>query len=596
MIPKLLAALAVAISLVASASAEAACTGDCSNELLDNPLAVEKYVKSAWKALGKCANNGEPACPTVCALPDATADPYLLGASCRDLLECELQELAGDAYGATWDVANGCALAAATACGEARGGAAGKLTTTKLNRRRKSKTDHETKDIAKCVAKANKAGACDGETLCAATGAWIRDVVPIRLHKGGYQYLPFTAAGAGEGRATLTLSAEAADWETRGAESVVIDYDVDGVPFGTIVVYDGANETDYRVQLGALTAGAHTIGLRHDKKLSPASDSPVLIQAAADVTVETAGSPGYDPLRFAPVLLGIDTDLNQLGFHPGNALSDVPVVEYVRASAGPGMTTYRYVMIWSNEDGGTGLFIDQLMAQYGRTTDIENIVEVDVDNTGNLLEVRFRPDESGSLTVFAGSFFGTHPIVRTSTPNGLIQDDGDSTLKFFIAPFEFDDSGVPREQGMDLDPAVYRVMAKEVIREAKIEPVPNPNVRNLSDERNYLFVEYDIDVDVSGKVLRAYAVVDGTTYSSDHFTLVGRVGEGTQRTAVELPAGTAIGDVTEYGMQGVQAMSGTLYRCDAFMLEPDDFLPGTRLTFSGALFTSGATPVWTVTP
>ena len=215
MIPKLIAALAVAISLVSSASAEAACTGDCSNELLDNPLAVEKYVKSAWKAIAKCANNGEPACPTACALPDATADPYLLGASCRDLLECELEELAGDAYGATWDVANGCALGAATACGEARGGAAGKLTTTKLNRRRKSKTDHEPKDVAKCVAKANKAGACDGETLCPATGAWIREIMPMRLHKGGYQYLPLTAASDGEGRATLTLSAEAADWELK---------------------------------------------------------------------------------------------------------------------------------------------------------------------------------------------------------------------------------------------------------------------------------------------------------------------------------------------------------------------------------------------
>ena len=72
-------------------------------------------------------------------------------------------------------------------------------------------------------------------------------------------------------------------------------------------------------------------------------------------------------------------------------------------------------------------------------------------------------------------------------------------------------------------------------------------------------------------------------------------GDG-QRTAVELPPGTAIGDVTEYGMQGVQAMSGTLYRCDAFMLEQDDFLPGTRLTFSGALFASGPGPTWTVTP
>ena len=301
-----------------------------------------------------------------------------------------------------------------------------------------------------------------------------------------------------------------------------------------------------------------------------------------------------------PILLGIDRDLNVISDHPGNAVSDVPLLDYVGATPGVGETTYTYVMIWSNEDGGTGLYPEVLIAQWGRTTDIEDILEVDVTDAGVLDEVRFRPDESGSLTVFSGAFFGTHPIVRTRSKNGLIAEDGDSTLKFFLAPFEFDDSGVAREQGMDLDPMSYRVMAKEILRERKIEPTPDAVTKKLSDERNYLFVEYDIDVDLSGRVLRAYAVVDGVYYGSDHYILAGgpldpKVSGGVGRTAVELPPGTTLADVTEIGMQGFGTMTGTLYRLDAFMLDAD-FAPGPHATFSGALLASGAYPAWTAIP
>src|ERR671924_213104 len=92
-------------------------------------------------AVSRCAERGEPACPQVCMLPDGTADPYLLGQACEDLVVCELQAMATDAYGATWDGITACALAHATVCGDARGGAAGKFVAKKLNRRRKSKVN-----------------------------------------------------------------------------------------------------------------------------------------------------------------------------------------------------------------------------------------------------------------------------------------------------------------------------------------------------------------------------------------------------------------------------------------------------------------------
>jgi hypothetical protein len=587
------------VLLVSPGAGRTDCTGDCGVNLFDSPKAVEKYAKKAWKAVASCAKRGSPTCPTACAVPDATAAPYGLDSSCAERVACELQALAAEVYGAAWEASPGCAVAAADACGNARA-AAGKLTATHIKRRRTGKMDKLTDDRAKCASRVDKSAACGGGALCEATGAWIDATFPLRVGKGHYQTLPFTVAAGGEGKAVLTLAAETADWGIAGRESVVLEYDVDGTPFGTLVVYEGELTAEHPILLGDLAAGDHTIGLRHVPKLSPAADAPAVVHLAADVTVQTPLDAGYDALRFAPVLLGIDRKLNVLGNHPGNAVSDVPVLTYVRAVPGVGKTTYRYVMIWSNEDGGTGLFPDVLFSQFGRTTDIENIVEVDVLDGGVLDEVRYRPDESGSLAVFAGAFFGTHPVVRTASQNGLIYDDGDSTLRFSLAPFEFDDSGVPREQGMDLDPMTYRVMAKEMIRELKTELEASPTSKRMSDPRNYVFVEYDIDVDVSGRVLRAFAVVGGVPYGSDHFSapspvLDPKVSGGRGRTVIELPPGSTLADITAYGMQGAGTMSGTLYRLEAFMLT-DDFFPGTRMSFAGALPASGIDPTWSVAP
>ncbi|RMD83449.1 MAG: hypothetical protein D6815_06530 [Candidatus Dadabacteria bacterium] len=592
--------LAVVSALVLTAGpAGAQCAGDCSADMLSQPKAIERLAKKTWKALLVCGKKGRPACPATCPLPDGTAPPYSLTASCAQLVACNLEALAATAFEASWDPTGLCPVERASDCGNARMKGAGKLVVKKLKRRRTSKMDKLAKDRQKCVAKVDGKGPCGGAAVCEAPGAWIDAIMPVVLGKGGYQLLPFTAAASGEGIVRLTLAAESADWSIAGRESVVLDYDVDGTPVGQIVVHNGESPTDYRVMLGAVTAGAHTIGLRHNKRISPASDSAVFVEETPLVEVVSPGDPGYDALRYAPMLLGLDAKLNPFPGHPGNAVSDVPAVTYVAASPAVGKTTYRYVMIWSNEDGGTGRYPEVMLAHYGRTTDIENYVEVDVADTGDLLEVRYRPDESGTLAVFGGAFFGTHPIVRTATANGLVADDGDSLLRFALAPFEFDDSASIRERGMDLDPVSYVLMAKEVIREHKTEPDGDPNSKKISDERNYLFVEYDIDVDVSGNVLRAYAVVGGQRYRSDHNrpglpVLPMRVGGGRGQTAIELPPGTTLADITEFGMEGVGTMSGTLYHLDGFMLG-GDFLPDGHVTFDGALAASGSNPTWSVT-
>ncbi|MCC6849005.1 MAG: hypothetical protein IT294_10935 [Deltaproteobacteria bacterium] len=593
--------LVLAVSLLAAArpsTTTAACAGDCGGDLATVPKTVEKFVKARWKAVLACGKKANPTCPTACPRPDGAADPYLLSPGCAALVACNLDALAESAYDATWDDAATCASAAATACGNVRAATAGKLVSTKLTRRRASKMHAFPKDTAKCAAKIAKVSGCD-PAICDDAPDWVDGIFPLAVSPTGFQALPFTVAAPGEGVATLTIATVGTDWGTPDSESVVVSYDLDGTPLGQLVLYGGGTPTAYRILLGALAAGDHVIGLHPEKTLSPNPKAPVSVTAAAAVEAIPSGDPRYDFTRYAPIVLGIDDDVNRFPPHPGYARSDVPLIVYAKPIPQGGYTTYRYVLIWSNEDFGTGVYPDVLMARYGRTTDIEGIVEVDVDGTGALLETRYRPDETGVLPVFAGSYRGTHPIVRVATGNGLVEDNGVSTLAFGIAPYAFDDSGVPRELGMDLDPLSYAIMAKEMVREGKTEPNPNPSSKMLSDARNYLFVDYDIDVDVGGQVLRGIATVGGTTYYSDHNQPIAglspRVPDGVGRLAIEVPVGTQIGDVQSYGLRGVGAMSGTLASARAFLLDAG-YLPGPDHVYVGPQFQSGANPSWVVTP
>ena len=129
----------------------------------------------------------------------------------------------------------------------------------------------------------------------------------------------------------------------------------------------------------------------------------------------------------------------------------------------------------------------------------------------------------------------------------------------------------------------------------------NPTTKKLSDLRNYLYLDYDIDVSLGGQVLRGIAIVGGVTYYSDHHPLPfnvalnPRVSDGVGRLAIELPPGTQIGDIQQYGLQGIGTMAGTLASASAFILDAG-YLPGTPLTYTGPQAQSGTDPFWLVTP
>ncbi len=68
--------------------------------------------------------------------------------------------------------------------------------------------------------------------------------------------------------------------------------------------------------------------------------------------------------------------------------TDLPLLMWYEIAPTPRGRQYRYSVIFSNEDGGTQT--DRLMATWGRTTDIEFVYGVELDDSGRILAEEFQ--------------------------------------------------------------------------------------------------------------------------------------------------------------------------------------------------------------
>jgi hypothetical protein len=290
---------------------------------------------------------------------------------------------------------------------------------------------------------------------------------------------------------------------------------------------------------------------RFDRRKSPDAAAGAKIRS---LTPSLAPSRGDEALvqRYSPVVYG--RDLPEIAGAYENNRTDVPLLTYHEVRRDAGTTVLEYTVIWSNEDGGTDT--PALMARWGRTTDIEWVYRVTLDRRGKILsEVYQAPDHETKS--FTGARLGDHPMLETGTSNNnmlQVDDPAASTgYRFIPDTRETLPARRAREAVMDANPWTYQVMAKEMIREGKVEPVASPATPTMSDQRNYLWVEVDKDTTYPtppssgtwvGTALQVKLTGDAHWYSSNH----GVPGSSIQRddpaaTTVELPAGRSPADV-----------------------------------------------------
>jgi hypothetical protein len=340
----------------------------------------------------------------------------------------------------------------------------------------------------------------------------------------------FVADHTGEAVAELTLSSPDSDWAERGREAAVATLMLDGKNEQHVVLFAGERQFTYRVFLGSVLPGDHQLTIeRNDRYSAPKSQLRVV---SADFQVWPANDPYGQAVAHAPVLFARQNTIGQF--------SDVPLVTYCERLDGG---VLQYTVIFSNEDGGTST--RALMARWGRTTDIEYIYRVQVDSEGRAVKATVQGRDHKELP-FEGERLASHPLLIPVTDNNMVSGEATSAMRFQLAPALVTLESHSREQVMDDHSITYEVAAKELLRERKIRPFGVAAGEAISDPRNYLYLEYQvetIDARVSVSVRRRG---DPVARSSS----LGRIDyaidrEGWVRTTIELPPGTGAGDLTD---------------------------------------------------
>jgi len=389
----------------------------------------------------------------------------------------------------------------------------------------------------------------------------------VKVHRGGPdRTIGFHRSRAGEAFLQATVSAPGVSWAERGNESAVVSAYVDG-HYATDIVITSSAPVAREFAVGNLKVGRHTLRLHYAALRSPSNAGVARLQDL-DVRTISSTSPEYAAARFAPVLYGRNVAALGGGFQ--NNRTDTPLVawhEVLPVAGKPRHHVLEYSVVWSNEDGGTNS--PGLMAKWGRTTDIEWIYRVEINAQGHRVPgTGVFQSPAHATTTFHGVYDGTHPLLQTCTSNNNVcdarllkqQSQAADPMRFALSTREGLPAGQPREHLMDHHPWIYPVMAREMLRENKIEASPDPLTTAVGDQRTYLYIALDhatnpaTDAATVGLAVDVQVVGHADPFHSDHsqspllFT-VNR--DGPAATTVELPAGTTPAQITSISVRRV---------------------------------------------
>ncbi len=432
-----------------------------------------------------------------------------------------------------------------------------------------------------------------------------RDAIVLR-RDGPPTALPVTVPTVAELLLDLTLAAPGVDWGRLGSESAVVSVSLDG-RHATDVLAVGQDAIARTVGLGRVSPGVHTVTMTLAGDRSPPGAHEVHVDDLAPRPTPLDSAAGT-VLRHAPIIYG--RTRAHLGSRFQNAVTDAPLLGWHERRAGRrGGHRLEYTVLWSGEDGGTDA--PASMARWGRTTDIEWVYNLEVDQAGRRVgrtATRFHGPHHLRLP-FVGRYEHDHPLLKTCTANNNLCPTTGGAMRFLLGFESTPQAGRAREAFMDANPWTYRVMAGELLREGRVEPRSDPGSPALGDPRTYLYVEI-------GKVTRApdreRAAVglavgvrlrgDPTLYRSDHGIPDQSIErDGPAATTVELPTGAGPGDVAELvGLRvpvGAADTGATVSVTDvhrAFFLGPD-YLPGPSFVrWHGAVELSASRPEGTI--
>ena len=345
---------------------------------------------------------------------------------------------------------------------------------------------------------------------------------------------PFTVSAAGEAIAVVHASCERCDWGVPGREAAAVRIIIDGRYSQHLLLTRGAEDADYHVTLGPVTAGEHRLRIEPDPALSSRHAGPPVL-SKVDIVVITPAGDDYVAQSMAPILYARPNTIGKF--------TDVPVFMWYEIVPAPGGRQFRYSVIFTNEDGGTAT--DRLMATWGRTTDVEFVYGVTLNGQGRVIGEEFQgPDHE--VPAFRGRHEGAHPLQWISTDNNMVSESGTTEVRYAPQPQKFDLTDASREIVMDAHPWIYSLAAKELVREQKLVDDAPAGSGPIPDSRRFVFVEACAELQNAAVAFSVHAPDGSGTprwFDADRGLPRFRiVRTGCFRGGVPLPAGAGVPD------------------------------------------------------
>ena len=341
---------------------------------------------------------------------------------------------------------------------------------------------------------------CEIEPTIAATGKVLRE---LKVTKQADTPAEFTL--------TLKASSAGASWQIKGAEAAILTVFVDGKYNQDSILFAGAKTFEYRMPLGKLDAGEHIISLVLNEARSAPNARRVKIGSAFIAAFEdvSADSKTTDRTIF-DYIARINPPVIYLRPDTIDKFSDIPLLTFYEIFDEPeNVKRIRYTTIFTNEDGGTQSAA--LMARWGRMTDIEWVYEIRANEKGVILSAFYRGANHETKTFNGRRVFGNHPLLFDATINNNFADTGCSPLRVspLLAHANLADGS--RETVMDAFPWNYQIMAREALREGRVNP-SNLGANTIADPRDYLYAE------IYSEPENAAINVESETSSGEKFT------------------------------------------------------------------------------
>ena len=325
-----------------------------------------------------------------------------------------------------------------------------------------------------------------------------------------------------------------ASWARKGAEAAALVISVDGSYNQDLLLWAGDESSHYRVMLGRLPKGKHTVSVAYNPERSAAGAREAEVKSLRPVLLAPARSTrGMDEdqlaLAHAPVLYARANTIDRF--------TDIPLMMYYEILHEPGPdVTVRYTVIFTNEDGGTQTAA--LMARWGRATDIEWVYEFRVRGQ-KIIEERYQGVEHETKFFKGSRTGGNHPLLAVASDNNNFSDLACSAVRFAPLPVRANLERATRESVMDTDPKTYRVMSEELLRENRISDT-RVDINTIADQRDYLYIEATSEQEGATLAFDVKLKSQAKIFASDMGEPRLRIDRsGYFRTAVHLPKDTS---------------------------------------------------------